>query len=58
MSESYLKLALLLEEKMEAPEEAQKMYQLGLLNAVNGEPALALGVMSHKAGRPLLKVIQ
>ncbi|VAW65774.1 Uncharacterized protein EC-HemY in Proteobacteria (unrelated to HemY-type PPO in GramPositives) [hydrothermal vent metagenome] len=58
MAESYLKLALLLEEKMEAPEEAQKMYQSGLLHAVNGESPLATGSGGHNAGRPLLKVIQ
>ena len=57
MAETYLKLALLLEEKMEAPEEAQKMYQSGLLNAVNGEAPLAIRTGGDNV-RPLLKVIQ
>ncbi|VAW69061.1 Uncharacterized protein EC-HemY in Proteobacteria (unrelated to HemY-type PPO in GramPositives) [hydrothermal vent metagenome] len=58
MAESYLKLAILLEEKMDAPEDAQKMYQAGLLHAVNGEtpPVLRSGLENVRP--PLLKVIQ
>lgn len=59
MAETYLKLAKLLEEKMDLPEEAQKLYQLGLMTAVDshGDGQLTLPV-GDKAGKPMLKVIQ
>jgi len=59
-AEAYLKLAELLDTKMDEQEEAQKMYQLGLMNAVDSQSErsqLSLSTDS-KYGRPLLKVIQ
>jgi len=58
MAEAYLKLAVLLEEKMDAPEEAQKMYRLGLMNAVDTASPLALEWQSERSRQPMLKVIQ
>ncbi|HED34081.1 MAG TPA: heme biosynthesis protein HemY [Gammaproteobacteria bacterium] len=57
IAESYLKLAILLEEKMDAPEEAQKMYRAGLFYTVSDEPQRALQ-SDDKTDRPRLKVIQ
>jgi len=61
LAEAYLVLAKLLEEKMDMPEEAQKLYQQGLINSVAGSSG-ALGEDSHKKlesyQRPLLKIIQ
>ena len=60
-AEAYLKLAELLETKMDEHEEAQKMYQLGLMSAVNDQDEiLQLGLPkdNNKMARPLLKVIQ
>jgi len=59
-AEAYLKLAELLETKMDEQEESQKMYRLGLMNAVDSQfenSQLNLSTDS-KHGRPLLKVIQ
>lgn len=61
MAETYLQLAILLEEKMESPEEAQKMYRLGLMNAVelqSGNKELVTKSASGISRKPLLKVIQ
>ncbi len=59
-AEAYLKLAVLLESRMDAADEAQKMYQLGLLNAVDNQLDKKQLSMSgeNKLNRPLLKVIQ
>jgi HemY protein len=58
-AEAYLKLAELLDDKMDEHEEAQKMYQLGLLNAVDSQfKNNQLSLPENKSGRPLLKVIQ
>jgi len=59
-AEAYLKLAELLDGKMDEHEEAQKMYQLGLMNAVNSEFKInqLLIADDNKSGRPMLKVIQ
>jgi len=59
-AEAYLKLAELLESKMGEHEEAQKMYQLGLLQAVDSqfENNILSAPSENKPGRPLLKVIQ
>jgi len=59
-AEAYLKLAELLDSKMDEHEEAQKMYQLGLLKAVDSqfENNLLNAPSENKSGRPLLKVIQ
>lgn len=59
-AEAYLKLAELLDNKMDEQEEAQKMYRLGLLSAVdsqfdNNETA---SVNDGWLNKPLLKVIQ
>jgi len=61
IAESYLELARLLEEKMDEPVEAQKMYQEGLKNAVrnqseNSQSAALLN--EEKAIKPALKVIK
>jgi len=59
-AEAYLKLAELLETKMDEQEESQKMYRLGLMNAVDSQfenSQLNLSTDSKHA-RPLLKVIQ
>ncbi len=59
-AEAYLRLAELLENKMDEHEEAQKMYQLGLLNAVDNQldnKQLKLSSES-KTNRPKLKIIQ
>jgi len=60
MAEAYLKLAELLENKMEEHEEAQKMYQQGLLNAVDNQfKNNQQGLLSNtKPNKPLLKVIR
>jgi len=59
VAEAYLKLAELLDEKMDEHEEAQKMYQLGLLNAVDSQfKNNQLSLPENKSSRPLLKVIQ
>jgi len=59
-AEAYLKLAELLDSKMDEHEEAQKMYQQGLLKAVDSqfENNLLSGPSESKSARPLLKVIQ
>ena len=59
-AEAYLKLAELLDNKMDEHEEAQKMYQLGLMSAVDSQSdVLRLGQLhDNKVSRPLLKVIQ
>ena len=59
-AEAYLKLAELLDNKMDEHEEAQKMYQLGLMSAVNYQSYdLKLGLTQDtKNLRPKLKVIQ
>ena len=59
-SEAYLKLAELLDTKMDEHEESQKMYRLGLLNAVDSQCEKKNMAISgdNKASRPLLKVIQ
>lgn len=61
MAEAYLVLAQLLEDKMDAPEEAQKLYRLGLLNSVDGT-VKDIKLDSHakvdQQQRPFLKVIQ
>jgi len=59
-AEAYLKLAELLDGKMDEHEEAQKMYQLGLMNAVDSQfKDNQLQIADdNKSGRPLLKVIQ
>lgn len=61
LAEAYLRLAKLLEEKMDEHEEAQKTYQLGLLAAVNdqsGSSNLKLPNAESRGEKPLLKVIQ
>jgi len=61
LAESYLELARLLEEKMDSPEEAQKMYQLGLMSAVENQTdssLLNIKSVDEKASKPILKVIQ
>lgn len=60
MAEAYLNLAQLLEEKMDAPEEAQKMYELGLLKAVDSQAVsqATIQASTDKSGKPLLKLIQ
>lgn len=59
-AEAYLKLAELLDGKMDEHDEAQKMYQLGLMKAVDSEfkNNQLLITDDNKPGRPLLKVIQ
>ncbi len=59
-AEAYLRLAELLENKMDEHTEAQKMYRLGLMKAVDSQSVIGqLGQpASDKAARPLLKVIQ
>ncbi len=59
-AEAYLKLAELLDNKMGEHEESQKMYQLGLLNAVDNqyENNQLILFKENKLSRPLLKVIQ
>ncbi len=59
-AEAYLKLAELLESKMDEHEEAQKMYRLGLLRAVDSQFKYnQLSVLSeNKLTKPLLKVIK
>ncbi|MCW9047754.1 MAG: heme biosynthesis protein HemY [Gammaproteobacteria bacterium] len=59
-AEAYLKLAELLDGKMDEHEEAQKLYQLGLMNAVDVQfkDNQLLIADDNKSGRPLLKVIQ
>jgi HemY protein len=59
-TEAYLRLAELLENKMDELEEAQKIYRLGLLNAVDSQVENKLTTLSvdNKSSRPLLKVIQ
>lgn len=59
MAEAYLNLAILLDEKMDDPIEAQKMYQQGLMVAVedgSGNGICALPTR-EKAAKPILKVI-
>ena len=59
-SEAYLKLAELLDNKMDEHDESQKMYRLGLLNAVDSQSednGLTLSA-DNKTARPLLKIIQ
>ena len=61
LAEAHLKLAKLLEDKMDEPEEAQKIYQQGLLAAVDCQTdndVLRLASTGENNGRPLLKVIQ
>ena len=59
-AEAYLKLAELLDNKMDEHEEAQKMYQLGLLNAVDSQAESTSMALPRdiKSDRPMLKVIQ
>ncbi len=61
-SEAYLQLAVLLEEKMEQPEEAQKIYQQGLAKMVesqnSGGGLLLPKSESTRSTAPVLKVIQ
>jgi len=59
-AEAYLKLAELLDGKMDEHEEAQKMYQLGLMNAVDSEFKNNQLFINddNKSTRPMLKVIQ
>lgn len=59
--ESYLELARLLEEKMEDPEEAQKLYQQGLMSAVKNRmdySQLKMPTLDEKSAKPALKVIK
>lgn len=61
LSEAYLKLAQLLEEKMDEHEEAEKYYRQGLRIAVDEQSASVQHLLkagSDKASRPLLKIIQ
>ena len=59
-AEAYLKLAELLDGKMDEHEDAQKLYQLGLMNAVDNQfkDNQLLIADDNKSARPLLKVIQ
>ena len=59
-AEGYLKLAELLDNKMDEHEEAQKMYRLGLMYAVDQQSdCMQLGLsLGNKINRPLLKVIR
>ncbi len=61
IAEAYLKLAQLLEEKMEEHDEAQEIFQQGLMVAVNEQivtGSLSLKTSSSRKKRPQLKVIQ
>lgn len=61
IAETYLELAKLLEEKMEAPEEAQRMYRQGLMTAVVNQTdygLLSLKLSEEKNIKPALKVIK
>jgi len=61
LAEAYLVLAQLLEEKMDSPEEAQKLYQLGLINAVGRDSVrqqYSSQLISEKSRKPVLKMIQ
>lgn len=61
IAETYLELAKLLEEKMEAPEEAQKMYRQGLMTAVVNQTdygMLNFKLAEEKNIKPALKVIK
>ena len=60
-AEAYLILAQLLEEKMELPEEAQKLYRLGLVNSVGKgfeSRQNSSQLSSDKSQKPILKMIQ
>jgi len=61
LAEAYLVLAQLLEEKMESPEDAQKLYRLGLINSVGkGSKSHQYSgqLISEKSQKPVLKMIQ
>lgn len=61
LAEAYLVLAQLLEEKMELPEEAQKLYRRGLINSVGKDSdnrRQTSQLKSEKIQKPLLKMIQ
>ena len=61
VAESYLELARLLEEKMDDPAEAQKMYQQGLMSAVKNQTEykqIKLQLAEEKSVKPALKVIK
>lgn len=61
IAETYLELAKLLEEKMEAPDEAQKMYRQGLMTAVVNQTdygLLSIKLSEEKNIKPALKVIK
>ncbi len=59
-AEAYLKLAELLDDKMDEPEEAQKLYQLGLLNAVDHQFSGEYKNLriENRTNKPILKIIQ
>ncbi len=61
LDEAYLVLAELLDEKMDSPKDAQKLYRLGLINSVgrNSENHLyTRQLKSEKHQKPFLKMIQ
>ena len=61
LSEAYLTLAKLLEDKMEMPDEAQKLYQQGLMHSVEGSTDGFKQEYIKKLEsqqKPLLKIIQ
>jgi len=61
LAEAYLVLAQLLEEKMDSPEEAQKLYRLGLMSSVGKDSAshqYSNQLIAEKSQKPVLKMIQ
>ena len=61
LTEAYLVLAKLLEEKMDSPEDAQELYRLGLINSVgkvSQNHQYSTQLRSDKNQKPVLKMIQ